>query len=481
MKIAILIGVEKYKNGTDLPACKADVEIIEKIINATENYAEVLVISENKKASNIKAEVSEFVDKYKNQSVEEVFFYFTGHGEYNNDEFYYILSDFDESKRKQTSLENSEVDNWLRSLNPELTIKVVDACQSGTTYIKENNGFSSYLEKSKSSLKNCYFMYSSHQEQSSYQDRNLSYFTKSFADSLCTRDDITRVRYKDIVDYISDDFDENTSQTPIFITQAAFTEVFCTTNQEINSISCPENDGCLDKEEVAEVEANKNLSLEELVKSDADEFLSEKDTEVVLASIKTCIDNYEPSSNMKLLYDFEVSYTNHDGSHYDGFLPREREIGKWLNRNSEGFFCIPYREEESFEDEVIDHRELFRSRLNRKYRTVTKQREVIKGYENTVKLSYDLIEIYSEPQYPNIPKMKCIIVIIVSKKSIVFFRAFAPYTETSWNSRELVQNVQWGYSIHRLKESKEVIERAKGIYNEFASYINEHLETKFSS
>ena len=69
-----------------------------------------------------------FLEKYNEQdSIEDFFFYFTGHGQCDEDEFYYLLSDFSFSELKQTSLENSELDNWIRNLNPKTTIKVVDA------------------------------------------------------------------------------------------------------------------------------------------------------------------------------------------------------------------------------------------------------------------------------------------------------------------------------------------------------------------
>lgn len=480
MKIAILIGVENYNNANDLAACKADVDIIEKIITATGNYTDVLTLSIKTNASEIKSEISEFIEKYKDQSIDEVFFYFTGHGEYHDDEFYYVLSDYDESKRKQTSLENSEVDNWLRSLDPKLTVKVVDACHSGTTYIKDNSKtLSKYLEKSKSSLKNCYFMYSSHQEEASYQDDELSFFTKSFVDSLCKEDDATKIRYKDICDYISDDFDGNINQTPIFIMQASLTEIFCNLTPEIKSLTCIGKDETIDLTEIIEAETNKDISLDDLIKLDADKYCTEDEVEQVLSSIRDSVENYTIPDSLKSLYELSTSFKNNETPHYDEFLPNEDVIGKWVDKNKEAFFCKPYLEKESYEKEIID-RSAFTSFFDAKYRTVTKYRDVISGYENTANLSYDLIEIDSEPQLPNIPKMRCTVAIIISKTSIVLFRSFTRYEELDWNSKKLIQNVDWSYSIHSFKNTKEIIDQVNDIYEGFTSYIIDYLEAKFN-
>ncbi len=196
MKIALLIGVDSYTNGvSDLPACKKDVDSMKSIIHATKLFEKILVINNDCNGENVKKQITDFVEKLMDSEIEELFFYFTGHGEYYNNEFYYILSDFNEQRRKQTTLENEEIDQWIRSLNPKLTIKVVDACNSGTSYIKNETAISDYLEKSKNKFNNCYFMFSSSQTQYSYQDNELSHFTRSFLASLFKKND-EKIRYK---------------------------------------------------------------------------------------------------------------------------------------------------------------------------------------------------------------------------------------------------------------------------------------------
>lgn len=59
--------------------------------------------------------VAGIIAKYTGKEVEEIFFYVTGHGQFYDNEFYYLLSDFDKTKRKKTSLENTELDQMFRS------------------------------------------------------------------------------------------------------------------------------------------------------------------------------------------------------------------------------------------------------------------------------------------------------------------------------------------------------------------------------
>jgi hypothetical protein len=181
MRVAILIGVSEYLDKrSNLPACKYDVEHMAEIIKATGKYDEVLFFSGDVRAAKLKTEISQSIDSLSKNPVEEVFFYYTGHGDFRNNEFYFALTDYSETSLRQTSLQNSEMDNWLRALNPKLAVKIVDACNSGTLYIKDDSYFEAHIKKSVDQFEACYFMFSSSSQEPSYQDNALSYFTRSF-------------------------------------------------------------------------------------------------------------------------------------------------------------------------------------------------------------------------------------------------------------------------------------------------------------
>ena len=112
MNIAILIGISEYTNLQTLSACKNDVNILNSILSKNEKYDDILFINNETSSRNVKNKVIEFVKKYKDEDINEIFIYFSGHGYFDGEEFYYICSDFDKNKIKQTSFENKEFDSY---------------------------------------------------------------------------------------------------------------------------------------------------------------------------------------------------------------------------------------------------------------------------------------------------------------------------------------------------------------------------------
>ena len=184
INISIIIGATNYQRLIKLPGSKNDAKNIFDIITLTKKYDDTLYLNNDESSEDVKESISDFIEKHKNNEINELFFYFSGHGEFSNNEFCYLLSDYDSFKKSRTSLANSFVDNLIRNLQPKMTIKIIDACQSGTNYIKSNETLNSYLLESKNQLSNCYFLFSSHTDQSSYQTKYISDFTNSFINSL---------------------------------------------------------------------------------------------------------------------------------------------------------------------------------------------------------------------------------------------------------------------------------------------------------
>ena len=472
MKIAILIGVDTYSNSLgDLPACRQDVNLIKKVIEASGEFSNILCISDNCTSDYVKSTISDFVTELKGSPIDEIFFYFTGHGDFYEQQFYYVLSDYNSSKRKQTSLENSEVDNWLRSLNPKLTIKVVDACHSGTTYIKSESAINEHLEKSTSRFENCYFMFSSNQNQASYQDNSFSFFTRSFLRSL-EKEDGYKIRYKDIIDFVSDEFDRSTSQTPIFVTQGTFTEIFCISNNDIIKLINPviiksEKEETVDETDIQSFE---QITLTKIIQEDAKQYCEKDEVEIILEQIKKEIENSHFSNETAPLFNLEFKFESHDK--YER-LANEVTIGDWIDKNGESYFAEPTTKEVAYETEVPDHS--IQGMMGGGYRTKTKYRSKISGFKTTVSLSYDLIKIDAEPHYPNIPPFNCTIAILVSKKAILLFYFFSYYQEKNWEKRELRSDFKWRYSEVKLKNRKQMIESVTKILKDFDGYIYQHL------
>jgi hypothetical protein len=477
MKLAILIGVTEYSNGLNrLPACKKDVKTMEKVVLSTGEFDQTLCLSDNENSKQTKDKLSDFIAKNKNQQIDELFFYFTGHGDFYENEFYFILSDFDQNKRKQTSLENSEVDKLIKSLSPSLTVKIVDACHSGISYVKTDSAIPKHLEKTLSGYKSCYFMFSSNLDQSSYQNDDLSFFSNSFFNALITHKN-TKIRYKEIIDFISDDFENHTFQTPYFVTQSTFTEIFSNNSEEIRRVlsellASPESESITEQTIKPEVE---NRSLENIIRENAKQFCSQEEVSEILNAIKKLLIEYELSDQIRSLYSFNYSFNKHDER---DDLPKAKIIGNWLKKNDEDYFAEPYEEDVAYEVDVPDYTTL--GMIYGRSRTKTKYRTEIVGFNNTSDLDYDLIQIDAIPNHPNIQPFHSTIALIVSKKSFLKFSFYSRYKEQNWSKKKLMTDFQWKYKEAPLKDN---IDRIKEMLinelNGFEGYILSTLKDIF--
>ncbi|UCZ75964.1 caspase family protein [Dickeya zeae] len=107
MNLGIVIGVEKYKSDIydNLAACKNDARVFKDVLGNVKDFEEILYLNNDDSGILIKRSISDFIDKYKEKEVSEFIFYFSGHGERFEDDFFYLPSDFDEKKERQQAYE----------------------------------------------------------------------------------------------------------------------------------------------------------------------------------------------------------------------------------------------------------------------------------------------------------------------------------------------------------------------------------------
>lgn len=225
MKLAIVAGVTAYQHQSALTACTKDAETFRTLLEQTKSYAEVCFLEPDISGTAAKKKISEFVQKHKSQKVDELLFYFSGHGARFEDDFFFAFADFKSERKEVTGLRNTELDGLIRNLAPELTIKIVDACYSGSTYIKaDDTELEPVLEKSAkdNQLKKLYFFHSSAAEEASWAGSEFSYFTYAFLESLS--DQIGPVRYRDIMAAVADEMVRIKGPRPTFVVQADNTE-----------------------------------------------------------------------------------------------------------------------------------------------------------------------------------------------------------------------------------------------------------------
>jgi hypothetical protein len=229
MNLAIVIGVDQYSSSSfnNLPACKNDALAVKAVLENVKPFQEILFLGDNEPGTVAKQKIVNFVEKYKGKVVDELTFYFSGHGERIDNDFFYIFSDFEHATKENTGLRNSSLDEWIKALSPKLFIKIIDACFSGTKYIKSSSiSLEINLEKSakEHEFKDIYFWCSSRENEPSYAGVEFSVFTESMLTAIA--DKTGSVAYTELMAKVGDDFSSKNGQAPVCITQAGHTEKF---------------------------------------------------------------------------------------------------------------------------------------------------------------------------------------------------------------------------------------------------------------
>jgi hypothetical protein len=465
-KIALLLGISSYENESDLPPCEQDLQLMSAIVSGSEKYDDYLILDGNPKSVAAKHKISAFIRKHQGQDIDEAFIYYTGHGARHGDDFLYLFSDFDHLKIEQTALRNSEFDSMLKSLQPKLTVKVVDACQAGTEYIKSRNDLEVIFTKSsEDSFNKTYFFFSSSNSESSVALQDYSVFTKSFAKSLLDFEG-QDIRYRDVMAYISDDQSVKKHQTPLFIQQADNTEIFCSVIPDLaeklkTSIFPEANLPSPDKSDsnnlsVAVDERTTEQKLIEAIREKSKKYCSEDEAQKSLILLVDKITNHIWGSPIHDLYLNEVE--NHQ---YVVNLDSNRKIAKWIQESEEQYFArIEYEDEEYEAKEKVEIEEaqpvymsaFFGNNKRTEYKTVTKYRKVVSGFDITAPSPAKTIVIILEPQEEILPWIKVFFMFVFSKSKLTLFFKYEVENEISWKHRSLEEQNQWRTSHCELKE-----------------------------
>lgn len=179
-RLAVLIGVSDYDSQQKLPPCAKDIEAVYSILSHdNDRFDEILVLIGDTRSASVKEKLRAFLLPYGGAGVDELFFFFSGHGTVVDDEFRLVLTDFSSERPHETSLSNTELDGLARGVLPKLYVKIIDACSSGLQYIKDGSNIERDFPKGAGELKNCYFFFSSQDGQSSFADKDLSHFTRA--------------------------------------------------------------------------------------------------------------------------------------------------------------------------------------------------------------------------------------------------------------------------------------------------------------
>jgi hypothetical protein len=433
MNIGIVIGVSEYSDSkNNLPGCKVDSENIYAILNKSNKYDDILILDKKMSSATLKEKLTDFISSNKTNQIDELFFYFTGHGEFFNDEFYYLLSDFEPTKRKQTTLQNDEVDTLIKTLKPNLVVKVIDACQSGKSYIKEYNVINKYFEKTVEKFNKCYFLNSSLSDQYSYQTKKISDFTLSFIQSIKNHQS-KEIRYKDIMDFISDEFSGNTEQTPFFVIQADLTEKFCQINPTLK-----EHLNSLDFEKEITLEKKENLSLIDKIKKEASNYCTKNEAIEVIEKLKSKIEDFELEGNLKELFDLDVLF-------YEDYSPivKENTIANWLENNDHEYFAHSSYKSVRKDRFTNPFGGLTNIGVLGPINTANDEYESIRdGFDLDIEVPYKTIMINLNSKFPNVDSFTARIIHLISKRQIAFFYFTTNFEEKNWEERKLNSDIE---------------------------------------
>lgn len=456
MRAAILIGVERYTELQQLPACRKDVIAISEVLAATGQYDSVLRFDEDAVlAEASKAKILEFLADLAAQGpLDELLFYFSGHGDVRQDGLYYAFSDYSNLRPRQTGLQNEEVDVWLRRAAAAVTVKLVDCCYAGVSYVKAGD-IQSRLELSAAGFKSVYFMQSSQAHEVSYVGDHLSKFTEAVVATVSERPD-GPLRYGTLIEAVADKAEVDGQQVPKFVVDASFRDTFCIVNEEIRQAALnylPKKATEPGPEPVV-VSDHAQANLQERVEEDAKACFAHKQVEEILNDLRGRVEKGSclPDA-LGALYERKASFLYAGGD--AEFLPSPEAIGRWLAARPEEFFARARRAEPPMA-------------FGGAYQPLVAMmaRKEIVGFDITAEVSFDTIRIDLLPRYPNVAAYQLGLVVLLSKRRMRVFFYKTRLVEITWGRWESPPGVRFTTKEFGLgtaaQDAAEVVERLWG-------------------
>lgn len=422
-------------------------------------FGDILELTDESPSAVAKAKIAQFVETHRGKGeIGEVFFYYSGHSGLIGDDFGFLFSDYVASRKTQTSLLNTELDSMLRALAPKLTVKVVDACHSGTQYVKDAAELSANLQKSKTGLSDCYFMFSSLSHQSSYQDDDLSDFTRAFLESVAGHQSAD-VRYKDIIDYISDKFQGNSDQTPIFVVQAPCTEVFCQTSAATRMLL---------GQKLPSTTAPKSVpTLEGVARERAKEYCTRDEALAFLESMRSSLKGVRFTGDLANLYELTPTFLES----YDG-VPNRKAVAKWLAEEKGSYFASITLEQEVYYERkpsnpIFSHIKFEDSESEGQQ----KFRRVPVSFDLTTVVPFRAISVAAIPTLENLPQAALVVVFVLSKKDCVIFDCIQEIAEQDWGKSYALSSTKWAYTTTGMKQANAASQVTAKLLKKFEEFL----------
>lgn len=506
MKLAIVIGITDYEHLKRLAACGNDAQAVQSLLTATGDYPDICFIEASATAATAKAKVVKFITSHQSDKVEELFFYFSGHGDRSEGDFFYAFYDYQADRREATGLRNSELDELIRNLAPELTVKVVDACFSGSTYIKASEeDLTPIIQKSATSneLKRVYFFFSSAENEKSLAGPKLSYFTQCLLEVLSRQSGL--VRYRDLMASVADEMHVRGWPKPLFVTQSTGLEHFAYVGED--AILAVQDSLKLllppVPEDSKDLQASSTESSQVMVQSPLH---AQSPTLAMIAAAKAqeiyCTKE-EAISNLELLQvlkdlsrwpsEFRDAYDMQVKSISEVEVPNAQAIGKWIsNLKDDTVFAAPTYDTETFTVEEYKElptkpssgfgafalsssrqlRRLLGEDKEYKLETVEKYRQVVAGFEFTVPPVVEPTLIKFLPKFSSLENYSLYVVCLFSRRTATCLYSVEHLAFTGWETTVPAKAANWKQLSSSIKDRNALGEMIDLLIREVWTFIN---------
>lgn len=503
MKLAIVCGISEYQFQSKLDACKNDSETLKNFLTATGAYTDICHLESSTTGLVAKKIISEFIQKHRGGAIEELLFYFSGHGDRTEDDFFYAFSDFKSDRRETSGLRNTELDSLIRNLAPALTVKIVDACYSGSTYIKSEDDISPVIQKSATDnqIKKLYFLHSSAADQTSLAGPQFSLFTYALFQFLVTQSG--PVRYRDIIAAVADEISRSGGPRPTFVVQADSLEVFVQMEHSLSEllraslgISLPSmpSPGSKDSEEVLESElkidtharSSEKMSLAKLAAIKASETYCTREEAEESIQLMTALLNIETWPQQIIdAYEIQSRTLEHND------VPNKVAIAKWIiSLKDDSVFAAPLYETQTYKVEeyrevptkpdrteiygigsIPSMRRLLGADKDYKLETVEKKKQVISGFKYTVDSKFEPHLLHFVPKLSSLEQYAACIVCLFSRRMLTCLYSIEHLPYKGWNVASPATAPQWKQQSAALKNPEKIKDLIKAVVAEVSDFI----------
>ncbi len=440
-KIAIVITVSEYDKLSALPGCRNDGVAMQRLLEATGEY-DAVYKNETFGSGDIKDLLRGIHTANANSNIDEIFFYFSGHGTVLDADFFYCAKDFDENSPSSTGVQNGEIDTIFRDLAPKTFVKVIDACHSGFKLIKEGISLEKALQQ-KTEFSDYICFCSSMEDQSSFASSEISFFTKEFIIGA-TKTKTEKVLYIDLQNYLIDAFRNDPKQHPYFITQWSGTQVFC---DQANLVSG------IDKTIFEEIQqkvrlptpAKSSMAILDAVQAREGIFVTLDEAKDSAEKFSLQIETIRLNEELSMLYEFSVKREEPYKE-----VPRMGELARLLAGQQVSNLMVEIKYIQVEDEDIYPPLNPFLGKQKR-------YRSEASSITPKAEISLPWFNLEAIPKYRSIPVVGMAIVLIPSRTRCRIFSSIVEYRRASWDNFAPRQNsVKWEGSDYAWKELGEL-------------------------